>query len=412
MHSPELLAPAGDLEKLETALRFGADAVYAGGEAFGLRAQATNFDLDALARGVSLAHAAGRRFYLTLNAYLRPDEFSPLTNYLEALRPLAVDAYIVADPGVLATVRRVDPQRPLHLSTQAHTGNAAAVEFWRSQGVARVNLARELSLSELRAVRANTAAELEIFVHGAMCVAISGRCLLSAALTGRSANRGACTHPCRWGYALVEESRPGLPLALQEDERGAYLLNSRDLCLVERLPELLALGLDSFKIEGRMKSVYYVAAVTRIYRAALDAWRADPAGFRVDPAWRAELEKVSHRPYAEGFLDGFADPRLETVQGGYRRGYDFVGVVRDIAIDGRGWVEGRNRFKSGERLELLGPALRSACFEVGVGVDTEGFERRTMQPNSRTLLPLPAGAAVGDLLRRERPVEGDCSRCD
>ncbi|MEJ2699846.1 MAG: U32 family peptidase, partial [Desulfuromonadales bacterium] len=300
MPLPELLAPAGNLEKLRTALDFGADAVYAGGERFGLRALAGNFSSEDLGRAVALTRSRGRRFYLTLNAYLRPGEVAAFADYLEELRPLELDAYIVSDPGVLALVQAVDPQRPVHLSTQANTTNAAAARFWGRAGVRRINLARELTLAEIRAVRAATDVELEVFVHGAMCVAYSGRCLVSAALTGRSANRGACAHPCRWRYALQEETRPGKYFPLEEDGRGTYLFNSRDLCLVEHLPELLKAGIDSMKIEGRMKSRYYVAAVTRVYRAALDRYLADPDGYEFDPLWREELEKVSHRPYGPG----------------------------------------------------------------------------------------------------------------
>ncbi|HBT84076.1 MAG: peptidase U32 [Desulfuromonadales bacterium GWD2_61_12] len=401
MSRPELLAPAGDVEKLRTALAYGADAVYAGGERFSLRAMAGNLTTADLRQGLELVRAAGKRFYLTLNAYLRPDEIPLLENYLEELRPLAIDAYIVADPGVVATIRRVDPGRALHLSTQANTTNAAAVNFWAGQGVRRVNLARELNLAELGALRTGTASELEVFVHGAVCVAVSGRCLLSAALTGRSANRGACTHPCRWPYALIEESRPGAFFPIAEDKRGSYLMNSRDLCLVEHLPAILGAGVDSLKIEGRMKSVYYVAAVTRVYRAALDAWLVDPAGWHCDPLWRSELEKVSHRPYDHGFLLGGAPPQTEAAQGGYRRSHDFVGVVTAVRDDGRGEVVARNPFISGEALELIGPAMRSASFKVGAIVASDARLLDRVNPNAHVSLSLPPGARAGDLLRRE-----------
>lgn len=403
MKRSELLAPAGDLEKLEIALAYGADAVYAGGERFGLRAQAGNFTLADLSAALDLAHRCGKRFYLTLNAYARPGEWSALSDYLEALRPLAIDAYIVADPGVLALVRRIDPGRPLHLSTQANTTNAAAVELWRSLGVSRINLARELTLEEICMIRAATDAELEIFVHGAMCMAWSGRCLLSAALNQRSANQGACTHPCRWNYALVEASRPGEYFPIEEDGRGTYLLNSRDLCLAGHLPALVQAGADSLKIEGRMKSVYYVAAVTRVYRAALDAYLADPAGWRYEPLWRDELDRVSHRPYDTGFLYGNRDDAL--IYAGdsrYRRSCDFVGKVETVEKDGCGWVGGRNRFVAGEELELIGPAMRQTRFTVQPGVNAEGVSVTTVQPNARVRLPLPPGAAAGDLLRRNK----------
>jgi putative protease len=402
MPQPELLVPAGDLEKLETALAYGADAVYVGGEKFGLRAQAGNFTLAGLGQAREMTRARGRRLYLTLNAYLRPQEMSELSAYLEALRPLELDAYIVSDPGVLALVRRLDPQRPIHLSTQANTTNAEAVRFWQTGGVCRVNLARELTLEEIRTIRAETDVELEVFVHGALCVAYSGRCLLSAALTGRSANQGACTHPCRWRYSLTEETRPGEHFPVEEDGRGTYIMNSRDLCLVEYLPELLRAGVNSLKIEGRMKSRYYVAAVTRVYRAALDRYLADPAGYVFDPLWREELEKVSHRPYGGGFLFGGSDPLVHRGDSRYRRSHDFVGVVLEAYGDGRCLIGGRNRFFPGETLELIGPAMRQATFRVGEVQGEDGRPLSVVQPNSRVVMALPAGTQPGDLLRREK----------
>ncbi len=242
MHKPELLAPAGDMEKLEIALDYGADAVYLGGEQFGLRAQAGTFSLSDLARAKALVQRRGKRLYLTLNAYLQPSDVELFKGYLEELRPLDLDAYIVSDPGALALVREVDPHREIHLSTQANTTNAGAANFWKQAGVSRVNLARELTLEDIAAIHRCSEMELEVFVHGALCVAYSGRCLLSTALVGRSANKGACAQPCRWNYALVEEKRPGEYLPIEEDARGTYIMNSRDLCLIEHLPELLQAG--------------------------------------------------------------------------------------------------------------------------------------------------------------------------
>lgn len=403
MASLELLAPAGDLEKLRAAVDYGADAVYAGGEHFGLRAQAGNLDLAALAQGRDYCARHGVRLYLTLNAFLRPGEESRLETFLRELEPLGLDAYIVADPGVLATVRRCDPRRPLHLSTQASTTNAAALGFWAGAGVKRVNLARELSLAEIAALgEAAAGVELEVFVHGAMCVAWSGRCLLSAALTGRSANRGACTQPCRWNYAVVEETRPGEYFPLEEDDRGSYLFNSRDLCLIEELPALAAAGVASVKIEGRMKSVHYVAAVTRVYRAAIDRLQADPAGWQCDPAWLEELDKVSHRPYDKGFVGG---GRVALVHPGdvrYRRRCDFLGVVEAVEASGQGMVAVRNRFFPGEQLEVIGPGMRQARWSLAALSDPEGVILAVAQPNARVRLDLPAGCRPGDLLRREK----------
>ena len=400
MTEVELLAPAGDLEKLQAALAYGADAVYAGGERFGLRAQAGNFSLDDLGRAREHCARLGRRLYLTLNAELRPGEEGELTDYLEALQPLEIDAYIVSDPGVLALVRRLDPQRAVHLSTQASTTNVGALDFWRAAGVSRVNLARELSLEEIRQLAAaDSGVELEVFIHGAMCVAWSGRCLLSAALTGRSANQGACAQPCRWRYALVEETRPGEYWPIEEDGRGSYLFNSRDLCLLEDLPELLGSGVRSLKIEGRMKSVYYVAAVTRVYRAAIDRWLTDPAAWSCDPRWREELDMVSHRPYGRGFLGGGRDALVHAGDARYRRRADFVGVVLRVA-GGRGEVAVRNRFFPGESLELIGPGMRQAPFLAAELQDASGLPLPVAQPNALVRLSLPAGARAGDLLRR------------
>jgi putative protease len=399
---PELLVPAGNLEKLETALDFGADAVYVGGQRFGLRALAANFSLEDLSRARALTRSRNKRLYLTLNASLRPEETADFCGYLEELRPLDIDAYIVSDPGALALLRKVDPRRKAHLSTQANTTNAAAADFWGRVGICRVNLARELTLEQIRAIRAETGLELEVFVHGAMCMAVSGRCLLSAALTGRSANRGECAHPCRWRYALMEETRPGDYLPVEEDERGAYLLNSRDLCLIEELPRLIGAGIDSFKIEGRMKSRYYVAAVTRVYRAALDAYLSDPEGYCFDDAWRQELTKVSHRPYDRGFLDGPGDGRVHAADARYRSTCEFVGVVGPVDENGWGEVEGRNRFFPGETLELFGPQMRQVAFRVGPVRTAEGGALSVVQPNARVKMELPAGARLGDLLRREK----------
>ncbi len=398
----ELLAPAGDMEKLETALDFGADAVYVGGREFGLRAQAGNFDLAALRRARDLCRRRGRRLYLTLNAFLRQQELPRLQAYLEELRPLDLDAYIVSDPGVLTLVRTIDPGREIHLSTQANTTNAAAVAFWRQAGVRRVNLARELSLEEIRRLASAADVELEIFVHGAMCVAWSGRCLISSALTGRSANRGNCAQPCRWSWILQEATRPGERFTLEEDARGSYLFNSRDLRLLEHLPQLLACGIHSLKIEGRMKSRYYVAAVTRVYRAAIDAWRADPEGWCCDPLWLAELDKVSHRPYDSGFLFSRRDAAVETAASRYRRSCDFVGVVLQVD-DAGALVEGRNRFRCGDQLELIGPGMRTLPFRVESICSEDDRPLAAAHAGYRVRMALPAGARPGDLLRRPLP---------
>ena len=395
---PELLIPAGDMPKLKTAIRYGADAVYLGTENFGLRAHAGNFDIDQLRTARQLTCAADVAIYLTLNASLLPAEFPALENLLEELKPLDLDAYIVADPGVLTTIRRVDPQRSIHISTQVNSCNPQTAEFWRINGAARVNLARELSLDDIRGFAGQTKIELECFVHGAMCVAHSGRCLLSTALLGRSANRGDCAQPCRWNYALVEETRPEENFTSEEDYRGTYIMNSRDLCLIEQLPELIAAGIDGFKIEGRMKSLYYVAATARVYRNAIDRLCIDPGD--VDPLWRKELEKVSHRPYDTGFLFGHEDAKIHAADTHYIRTHDFVGFVRR---DDKGlWVEGRNRFLLGDELELIGPEMRQQKFRVNEIQTCDGNLVPAGQPNSRLRLQLPNWAEEGDLIRGKR----------
>ena len=396
---PELLAPAGNMEKLETALRYGADAVYCGVERFSLRALAGNLTMAELSSGCELAHSLGKRLYLTLNAYLRPDEEHDARQLLQELLTIPVDAYILADPGMLSLVRQIDPEREVHLSTQANTTSAAAAHFWQSQGVKRLNLARELSLNEITEIRANAEVELEVFVHGAMCMAYSGRCLLSAGLSGRSANRGTCSHPCRWQYSLQEEARPGEYLPIEEDDRGTYIFNSRDLCLIDHLPELIGAGVDSLKIEGRMKSLYYVAAVTRAYRAALDAWRDNPDNFRSDPQWRRELDAVSHRPYGTGFLFDNDRAFVHAEDSLYSRDCDFVGIVRAAAA-GLWLVEGRNRIRSGDRLEIIGPGMRQAEVVFTEAFEIHGGKVETVQPNAMVHMPLPEGTQPGDLLRR------------
>jgi len=395
---PELLMPAGDMQKLKTAIRFGADAVYLGTADFGLRAHAGNFDIDQLRIARELTHKAEVALYLTLNASLRPDEFSALEGLLEELKSLEFDAYIIADPGVLTTIRRVDPQRSIHLSTQSNSCNPQTAEFWRSCGVSRINLARELTLDDICGFAGQTEVELECFVHGAMCVAHSGRCLLSTALLGRSANRGDCAQPCRWNYALVEEKRPGESFAIEEDYRGTYIMNSRDLCLVEQLPQLLTAGIDSFKVEGRMKSLYYVATVARVYRDAIDRLCVDPTD--IDPLWREELEKVSHRPYDTGFLFGHEDAKIHAADTHYIRTHDFVGFVRSDE-DGL-WVEGRNRFLLGDEIELIGPKMRQETFRVDEIQSLTGESLPAGQPNSQLRLQLPDWADAGDLLRLKR----------
>ncbi len=391
--------PAGDMHKLKTAIRFGADAVYLGTGDFGLRAHAGNFDIEQLREARALTRKAGVALYLTLNASLRSQELQPLEGLLEDLRPLDLDAYIIADPGVMMTIQQVDPQRAVHISTQSNSCNPRTAEFWKRNGACRLNLARELTLEDIKQFSATTSIELECFVHGAMCVAHSGRCLLSTALLGRSANRGDCAQPCRWQYSLIEETRPDERFSIEEDAHGTYIMNSRDLCLVDHLAEMMAAGVHSFKVEGRMKSLYYVATTARVYRDAIDRLWADPED--KDPNWRSELEKVSHRPYDTGFLFGHDDAKIHSDDTHYIRTHDFVGFVRE---DEKGlWVEGRNRFLCGDELELIGPQMRQEKFVVEHIENRKGMVVNAGQPNTELLIKLPEWAEAGDLIRRKRP---------
>ncbi|MFO7831457.1 MAG: U32 family peptidase [Desulfuromonadaceae bacterium] len=402
--TPELLAPAGDIDKLKVALEYGADAVYLGGDNFGLRAQAGNFDLGSLRKAVEETHKRGKKLYLTLNAYIFETQIPALEAYLEALRPLKIDAYIVSDVGVLSRIRDLDPQREIHLSTQANTLNAPACNFWHKYGIERVNLGRELPLHDIAAIRQGTDMGLEVFVHGAMCVAYSGRCLLSTALTGRSANSGACAQPCRWNYALVEETRKEQAFGIEEDHQGTYIMNSRDLCLLEYIPDLIGAGVNSLKIEGRMKTLYYVAAVTRVYRAAIDAYMADPERYHCDPLWREELDKVSHRPYTTDFLPP-DDATIHHEDSRYRRSHDFLGIVREQLSATEFIIEGRNRFECGDSIEVIGPGMRQSEVVIHSARNLKDEPCAVIQPNARVRLELPPDTRPGDMLRREKPAD-------
>ena len=357
----ELLAPAGGREQLEFALAYGADAVYVGGSRFGLRRKAQNFDDDDLADAVRVVHAAGKRIFVTLNAIMHPEDLGPLADYAATLEIAGVDAAIVSDPAAFRIVTRAAPSLRLHISTQASVANAEAARFWYDQGAARVVLARELSLGEIRE-QTPPGLELEVFVHGAMCMAYSGRCLISNYLTGRDANRGHCTQPCRWEYTVCEETRPGQEFNLEEDERGAYIFNSKDLRMLEHLRELIDTGVSSLKIEGRMKNALYVATVVGAYRQVIDG--ADPADFL------AELDSVSHRPYSTGFYFGEAEQATDAP--GYLQTHQLTGVVGVSERPGLVTFNLRNRIAVGEELEVLSPGAPVRCFRVEALFDEQG----------------------------------------
>ena len=355
----ELLAPAGDMEKLKTAVDFGADAVYFGGEMFSLRAGAGNLSVPEIEKAMDWMHERGAKGYMTVNIYPHNGDILPLRDYISKIRHIPVDAFLVSDPGVMGLLREQIPDAEIHLSTQANTTNYLSAAFWAAQGVKRIVAAREVSLEELAVMRENLPAdiELEAFVHGAMCISYSGRCLLSNFMAGRDANRGACTHPCRWKYSLVEEQRPGEYYPIEEDDRGSYIMNSRDLCMIDRIPDLADAGVYSLKIEGRMKSMYYVATVVSAYRAAMDAYLADPAGYRFDAAWYDELCKASHREFTRGFYyNKPTDKDQNYLTSDYIRDYSFVGLVRDTdEKSGLTTVEQRNKFSVGDTVEIFGP---------------------------------------------------------
>lgn len=414
MKKPELLAPAGNLEKLKYALAYGADAVYAGGSSFGLRAYAGNFNPEEMRLAVEYTHNLGRKIYITVNIFAHEEDFSVLRSYLKQLRKLEVDGVIISDPGVLSVAREEIGDIPIHLSTQANCTNSCSAGFWFSQGVQRIILARELTLKEIAAIRSKTAGELEIFVHGAMCMSYSGRCLLSNYLTGRDANRGECTHPCRWGYALVEEKRPGRYFPLEEDDRGSYIFNSHDLCLLPYLPHLKELKLTSYKIEGRMKSLYYVASTVKVYREALDIlWDKGEKEFeRRMPDWEAEMSKVSHRDYSPGFLFGKPGAESHNIEmSNYIR--DYIFIARSLDYDevkriGREeeygyWIEQRNNFRLGDEVEVLSPLSEPWTFIVS-SLENEQGEKMDIarHPQQKLKIALPRPLEEFSILRKAK----------
>lgn len=398
----ELLAPAGNLEKLKMAVIYGADAVYLAGQAFGLRAFADNFTGPELVKGVEFAQRRGVKVYITVNIFAHNQDLKELPNYLRELEALGVDGIIFSDPGVWQIAQEIGSTLNLHLSTQANTTNWASARFWESRGVKRIILARELSLEEIQEIRTKVNLELEVFVHGAMCVSYSGRCLLSNYFTGRDANLGECAQPCRWRYALVEEKRPGEYYPLFEDQRGTYLLNSQDLCLIRYLPELIKAGVNSFKIEGRMKSIHYVATVVKVYREVLDAYYANPDQFIFQEKWLQELAKVSHRDYSTGFLLG--KPNQNYATSAYRRTHDFIGLVRDYdPLAKLAQVEQRNNFQVGEKVEIMGAETKLFSQEIRE-LFSETGEVLTCAPHPQQIVCLRVEHPVKswDIIRREK----------
>ncbi len=403
----ELLAPAGDLEKLKIAVLYGADAVYIGGEAYGLRAKARNFDLDTMAEGIRFAHERGVKVYVTANIFAHNADFDGMAEYFKAVEKIGADALIISDLGVFSVAREAVPDMEIHVSTQANNTNYHSAQMWYRLGAKRVVVARELSLREIGEIRKHIPQDMEIeaFVHGAMCISYSGRCLLSNYLAGRDANKGACAHPCRWKYHLVEETRPGVYLPIEENERGTYIYNSKDLCMITHLPDLERAGVYSLKIEGRMKTPFYVGTVVKAYRQAINDYLTDPARYEQRLAYYLEeVSKASHREYTTAFYYGKPDGNQQVyTNNSYIRDYDFIGMVQQDwdAETGFAVVEQRNKFSVGDEIEVM-PAQGEA-FSMRVSeIRNAAGEAVESAPHPQEILQVKFDRAVGqyDMLRK------------
>ncbi|MCP4118161.1 MAG: U32 family peptidase [Desulfobacteraceae bacterium] len=397
----ELLAPAGNIEKLETAIQYGADAVYLAGKEFSLRNFSGNFTDQELEQAIGFAHKAGVKVYLACNIYARNSEQEAITRYLEKIGRLNPDAIIIADPGVILLATSIIPHIPIHLSTQANTTNYNTVRFWEQAGIKRVNLARELSLDEIREISTCCAIETETFIHGAMCISYSGRCLLSNFLTGRDSNRGLCTHPCRWSYSVVEEQRPGEYHPLKEDSRGSYIFNSKDLCMLDHIPELIDAGITSLKIEGRMKGISYLASVVKTYRQAIDSYTLDPENYRTEPQWREELSRIYHRDYCTGFYFNDPDQTLPNYQN-LRQGmiHGFIGKILDSGVDRSVTVAVKNKISLGDTIEILTPKGTNPRTVVTGILDKNRNAIEHAQPNTRSTLKIEIDTPLKGIIRK------------
>lgn len=373
---PEILAPANSLEVLKTAVEYGADAVYIGGEMYGLRAKAKNFSAEDMKAGIAYAHQRGKKVYVTANITAHNRDLEGVRQYFHELKEILPDALIISDPGVFSIAREVCPELDIHISTQSNNVNYLTFRFWQEQGATRVVTARELSLKEIGEIRRQIPEDFEIetFVHGAMCISYSGRCLLSNYFTGRDANLGACTHPCRWKYYIMEEKRPGEYLPVEENERGTYIFNSKDLCMIEHIPELVEAGIDSFKIEGRMKTALYVAVVSRTYRKAVDDYFEDMEKYRENiPYYKEEIAKCTYRQFTTGFFFGPTTHDSQIYDNNtYIKGYVYLGMIQRREDDGTGWFEQKNKFSVGETVEIMKPSGENCETKVLALYDEEG----------------------------------------
>ncbi len=402
---PELLIPANNLEVLRIAVMYGADAVYIGGEAFGLRAKAKNFTLKEMKEGIEFAHAHDVKVYVTANILAHNNDLAGVRKYFEELKDVKPDALIIADPAIFTIAKEVLPDMELHISTQANNTNYGTYNFWHSLGAKRVVSARELSLREIREIRENIPDDLEIetFIHGAMCISYSGRCLLSNFMAGRDSNRGACTHPCRWKYAVVEESRPGEYMPVYENERGTYIFNSKDLCMIEHIPELMEAGIDSFKIEGRMKTALYVATVARTYRMAIDDYRKDINLYKERiPFYKSEIAKCTYRQYTTGFFFGKPDENTQIYESNtYCKEYTYLGIIGEEK-NGMYEFEQRNKFSVGEIIEIMKPSGENIEVTVKRIVDEEGNDMESCpHPKQKLYVDLGNSLDKYDIMRRK-----------
>ena len=416
IRKPELLVPASSEEVLKTAVIFGADAVYIGGEAYGLRAKAKNFTMEEMKRSIDFAHAHNVKVHVTANILAHNDDLKGAREYFEALKELQPDAFIIADPGMFTIAREVCPEIDIHISTQANNTNYLTYNFWYKQGARRVVSARELSLREIRQIREHIPEDMEIesFIHGAMCISYSGRCLLSSFLTGRDANRGACTHPCRWKYYLMEETRPGEYMPVFENERGTYIFNSKDLCMIEHIPEMIEAGIDSFKIEGRMKTALYVATVARTYRKAIDDYLESEEKYRSNMDWyREQIAQCTYRQFTTGFYFGKPDENTQIYDNStYVRDAVYLGMIDEVLEDGTVIIEQKNKFCVGDVIEVMKPDGRNIPVRVVSIRDEEGNEQDTA-PHARQKLYVtfePADPSHGE--KEVRPDHLICEKYD
>lgn len=398
MRNIELLAPAGNLYKLKIALKYGADAVYIGGEAFSLRTAADNFTPEEMREGIEYAHAMGKKVYVTANIIPHNSDIEKMGQYFKEIRDMGADAVLISDLGAFFVCRKAAPDLEIHISTQANNTNYETVNAWNSLGASRVVLAREMSLGEVREIADKTNCELEIFMHGAMCISYSGRCLLSNYMTSRDSNQGACSHPCRWNYSLMEEKRPGEYFPVYENERGTFIFNSKDLCMIDHIPELIESGVSSLKIEGRVKSEYYVATVVQAYRRAIDAYLANPEGYAFDSSLYDEVCKVSHREYYTGFFMGMPKEGAQIyASSSYIRDYDIVGIVEDYdPVTSLARVSQRNRFFKGDEIEIIQPGQ-------------EFFTQKAEYITDENFTPIDAArhAAMTLYIKTDKPVVKD-----